>query len=117
MISFFLDLLFFHNVLVLIVEMRLRLVYFRDHQDVIRCMLHAIAPDDVWVTFSWQGTDTKASFLKEHDEFLTAIKKISAETSTECNSAYCESRIKTFLRHTKERIKRRKTSEISKSEI
>lgn len=76
-------------------------------------MLGALAPDDIWRQISWQGTEQKVSFSEALSAFLTAIKKVSRESLTECDSKHCESKIKTFLRHTEERLKRREKKNAS----
>lgn len=68
--------------------------------------MNAIAPDNIWSQMSWSKTDKKESFPSALSSFWAAIKKISSETLPECNNTYCESRVKTFLRHTYERTKR-----------
>lgn len=82
------------------------MISFKDEKDIVRNMLQVIASDDVWSNISWQKTETKESFPESLDAFYTAIKKVSGESMPECNPSHCDSRIKSFLRHTKERINR-----------
>lgn len=68
--------------------------------------MNAVAPDDIWLKFSWQGSEIKNSFSEVMGAFLLAIKKVCRETFTECEPKYCDAKIKSFLRHTEERVKR-----------
>lgn len=76
-------------------------------------MMKAVARDRVWTHISWQKTDKKESFPEFFDVFWKAILKISSETfPAVCNQSYCESRVKTFLRHTDERMKRNENANL-----
>lgn len=86
----------------------MKLVHFKDHTDIVRNMLKALAPDEVWMQISWQETPNKRSFVKDFDSINKAIQKISFETfPSECTTSYCQSRFKVFFRHTSERIQRK----------
>lgn len=75
-------------------------------------MMSSLATDEVWVNISWRGTDLKRSFVDEYTTIQKTIAEICAETFPECNNKFCENKIKSFLRHAKERIQRKKLSEI-----
>lgn len=69
-------------------------------------MMKSLAPDHIWLKVAWQGSEHKISFSKVLCAFFTAIKKVSRETFDECNAKHCETKVKSFLRHTEERVKR-----------
>lgn len=69
-------------------------------------MLSAIAKDSAWNGVSWQGSNFKISFVGTLTHIHTAIKKIAIQTYPKTDRGYFDSRIKTFLRHTAERIQR-----------
>lgn len=69
-------------------------------------MLTSLANDDVWNKVSWKGTESKISFMGELPNIHKAIKKIANQTFSKSDASYYDSRIKTFLRHTSERIDR-----------
>lgn len=75
-------------------------------------MLRALAPDDVWQRISWQATKTKES-ISVLRTFLMSIRKVCAETFSECDVSYCDTKIKSFLRHTEERLKRKSNTTIN----
>lgn len=80
-------------------------------------MMKSIAGDEVWIQISWQKTENKESFPKFFDAFYTAILKICSETlPVDCNRAFCDSRIKTFLRHGGERKKRNEKANLNEEE-
>lgn len=69
-------------------------------------MLKAIATDDVWLNISWQGTKIKSSFIANLNVIRSTITDIVAATFKDCDVAYCDAKIKSFLRHTDERVRR-----------
>lgn len=88
---------------------------FTAKNDIIRSMLHSIATDNVWNALCWKGSDTKISFITQLKNIHSNIKGVALETFSHKDSNYFDGRIKTFLRHTTERIRR--TDHTSNKEI
>lgn len=71
-------------------------------------MMSTIANDEgVWSKITWRGTSTKDSFQKRFAVIMKLMRKICKETFPETNEAFCDGKIKTFLRHVSERLKRK----------
>lgn len=69
-------------------------------------MLKSIATDDVWLNVTWQGTRTKSSFITGLSTIRKAIADVAAQIFKECDVTFCDAKIKSFLRHTEERVRR-----------
>lgn len=66
-----------------------------------------IATDDVWKNVSWQGTALKTSFVGDLKTIKDVIVDIAQDTFKKEPHDFFNSKLKSFLRHTEERIKRR----------
>lgn len=73
-------------------------------------MMSSLASDEVWIYISWKGTDTKESFGRRYAAIQKLITDICNETFPENTNLYFEGKIKSFLRHTQERINRKQSS-------
>lgn len=85
---------------------KLRLCQFTCEDDIVRNMLHSVAKDEMWNEICWQGSGTKLSFINDLTKIHANIKKIAVETFSHKDTNFFDGRIKTFLRHTTERLNR-----------
>lgn len=69
-------------------------------------MLSSIAADSVWVRVTWEGTAEKISFRNKLDGILVLITSITTDTVGVLPD-HCSNKIKTFLRHSHERLQRK----------
>lgn len=70
-------------------------------------MMISLASDEVWQTISWKGSATKRSFTGRFVSIQQLIENVCADTFEECTKTFCRSKMKTFIRHTDERVKRK----------
>lgn len=74
--------------------------------------MSSIANDEgVWNKISWKGTSTKNSFQKDYAVIENIMKKICTETFPEHDNNFFENKMKSFLRHTQERLKRKQSND------
>lgn len=69
--------------------------------------MKAIAIDNAWKDVTWSGTVEKISLQKDLDVLLAIITGIITKTYPDCTLPECHLKMKSFLRHTKERIHRK----------
>lgn len=65
-----------------------------------------LATDEVWQNITWKGTKSKSSF-GSLGAIKNAIIDVCTETYKELTEEHMFSKMKSFLRHTDERIKRK----------
>lgn len=70
-----------------------------------------LATDDAWVDVSWEGTEQKSSFVKQLDVIHKLITDTATSTFPSFDLSFWNSRIKTHLRHTNERIGNKKKTD------
>lgn len=90
---------------------------FSDQDDIVRNMMKCLAADEVWQNISWMGTPYKASFTGRFGTLHQLISDVCSDTFKECTKSFIESKIKTFLRHTEERIKRKAVREANPEKL
>lgn len=66
-----------------------------------------LASDEVWQKICWKGSETKVSFTERFATIKKMISDVCAETFKECPKSFIELKMKTFIRHTSERVKRK----------
>lgn len=86
---------------------RMALCNFNGKKDIVRSLLCMMAPDKVWVNISWQGSNTKKSFCADLSCIQTLILEVSRRNFQDIDGEFCNTRVKTFLRHAKERLTRK----------
>lgn len=73
--------------------------------------MSSIANDEgVWSKITWKGTEAKDSFQTRYAVIMNIMRNICTETFPENNNAFFESKIKSFLRHAPERLKRKQSN-------
>lgn len=70
-------------------------------------MMKVIASDDVWQQVTWRGTASKTSFVGGLKTIKDLIVDISCDTFKGESQKFFEEKLKSFLRHTEERISRK----------
>lgn len=75
--------------------------------------MKSLATDEVWQNITWKGTQSKSSLLGSLGMIRNIIVEICAETYKECTQEFFDSKLKTYLRHTEERIKRKSLRDLN----
>lgn len=70
--------------------------------------MKTLATDMAWNNITWRGTTTKKSFLSDFKPMHDLIIEIVESTFSDIDNLneFVDSKIKTFLRHAPERVKR-----------
>lgn len=70
--------------------------------------MKCLANDTVWIKVSWIGTPIKTSFQSRLNNIHKMITEISESTFNDAISIeFINGKIKTYLRHAQERLKRK----------
>lgn len=87
-------------------ENKLHTVHYSTKEDIIRHLMQAIGSDICWNGFSWRGTEQKISFADDVYEIYNMMIKKATKLFPGVEISYFDTRIKSHLRHTPQRIER-----------